>query len=79
MTAPSIDEYEARLAERVAQWEAKHPDEAAELRLAVRRENGLLVAPPPESFRGQVLERHFWEKVRALRGWPTEREWRSKQ
>jgi hypothetical protein len=71
----SPEEYDARLAQRVAQWEAKNPTEAAELRLSVRRAAGLVAAPPEGSFRAQVLERYFWERVRELKGWPTEREW----
>lgn len=65
-------DYEVRLTDRVRQWEARHPTEAAELRLVTQRKIGMLEVPPPGSIRWLVLEMAFRDEVRKLHPkWPT--------
>ena len=68
-------DYENRLAANVVKWSEKYPDQAAKLRVEVRRKYGKLKEPPPGSLRAMVLDRHFQEAVRLHVGWPTCAEW----
>ena len=69
-------DYQARLATRCTEWIAKHPEEAATIRQDVL---SALVPlgisePPPESFRGYVIQQLTFEAIRVRKGWPSIRE-----
>ena len=68
-------EYERRLLDRVAKWEAKNAAEAAELRLVTQRKIGMTSPPPVGGIRWMVLEQQFREAVREKNKWPTMAEW----
>jgi hypothetical protein len=69
-------EYDVRLKQRVAQWEAKHVEQAAELRRGVLAQAGLTTWPEAGLVRAEMLECLYCEEVRKLNPkWPTLRAW----
>lgn len=75
MTAGRIDaDYDVRLTDRVREWERKHPEEAAALRITVQARMGLH-RPPSGPVSQLALEMQFRDAVRELKQWPTKRQW----
>lgn len=72
---PSEDDYEKRLAARVAQWTAKHTEQAETMRADVQRRNGIIRRPDAGGLVAMMLDRLYVEDVRKLAKWPSYREW----
>jgi len=67
-------DYDVRLAERVREWERRHPDEAEVLRADVRRQMGFH-EPPTSRISLLAIEYAFRESVRERhKSWPTKRQ-----
>jgi hypothetical protein len=68
-------EYLERLAQRSAEWQVKHPDEAKLLREQVTATFRRPGKPDPEpgSLAWEMVEQAVNEAVRARKGWPTAR------
>src|SRR5689334_14875482 len=65
--------YAERLAKRAVEWQAKYPEKAREIRDAVAAQ--FRADPEPGSLLWQTREAAVVEAIRALKGWPTLREY----
>jgi hypothetical protein len=74
-------QYIDRLDERCAKWQAKHKDEAKEIResIAVQFRRPCVHEPEPGSLPWLMVEAAVNEAIRAKNGWPTFRRWLSER
>lgn len=68
--------YAAALTEKATRWQARHPEEAKQIReaVAVQFRGSGTSDPEPGTLAWMTLEAAVVEAIRAAQGWPTERE-----